>query len=173
VSGLQQKAGYAVKKLLTNVGGNCGADRGTQALLSMAWREHPELDFRDVEFRNNSQNGEDGILLYLFTLAGHGSRRAIELCAGDGIENNTPLPPEITVDPQSLTETERHGAGAVQLSPNQADVIAALDRSQRMRTILGDPVIDTLIAVRRYEQQNYSDLDAGALADKFRMAWSL
>ena len=55
----------------------------------MAWREHPELDFRDVEFRNNSQNGEDGILLYLFTLAGHGSRRAIELCAGDGIENNT------------------------------------------------------------------------------------
>jgi len=93
--------------------------------------------------------------------------------AQDGIENNTPLPPEITVDPQSLTETERHGAGAVQLSPNQADVIAALDRSQRMRTILGDPVVDTLIAVRRYEQQNYSDLDAGALADKFRMAWSL
>ena len=91
----------------------------------------------------------------------------------DGIKNNTPLPPEITVDPQSLTETERHAAGAVPLSANQADVIAALDRSQRLRTILGDPVVDALVAVRSYEQKNYSDLDAGALADKFRMAWSL
>ena len=91
----------------------------------------------------------------------------------DGIEDNACLPPEITVDPKSLTETERHAAGAVQLSAHQADAIAALDRSQRLRTVLGDPVVDALIAVRRYEQQNYSDLDAGALADKFRMAWSL
>ena len=49
---------------------SCGADRGTQLGLSLAWRQHPDLDFRDVEFRNHSQNGEDGILLYLFSLAG-------------------------------------------------------------------------------------------------------
>ena len=91
----------------------------------------------------------------------------------DGIETNTALPPEITVDPKSLTETERHVAGAVQLSAHQAEVIAALDRSHRMRMVLGDPIVDALIAVRRYEQQNYADLDAAALADKFRMAWSL
>ncbi|MFZ4373085.1 MAG: glutamine synthetase [Mycobacterium sp.] len=91
----------------------------------------------------------------------------------DGIENNTALPPEITVDPKSLTESERRAAGAVQLSDNQSDAIAAMDGSQRMRTILGDPVVDALVAVRRYEHDNYSDLDAGALADKFRMAWSL
>ena len=91
----------------------------------------------------------------------------------DGIENNTALPPEITVDPKSLTESKRRAAGAVQLSDNQSDVIAAMDGSQRMRTILGDPVVDALVAVRRYEHDNYSDLDAGALADKFRMAWSL
>ena len=42
-----------------------------------------------------------------------------------------------------------------------------------MRTILGDPAVDALVAVRRYEHDNYSDLDAGSLADKFRMAWSL
>jgi glutamine synthetase len=42
-----------------------------------------------------------------------------------------------------------------------------------MREILGDPVVDALVAVRRYEHENYSDLDAGALADTFRMAWSL
>jgi hypothetical protein len=89
MAGLKQRVGGAVRRALPNVWDNCGADRGTQALLSLAWREHPELEFRDVEFRNSSQNGEDGILLYLFTLAGHGSRRAVEICAGDGIESNT------------------------------------------------------------------------------------
>lgn len=68
---------------------HCGADRGTQHLLSLNWANQPDLAFRDVEFRNHSQNGEDGILLYLFSLAGHGSRRSVELCAGDGIQNNT------------------------------------------------------------------------------------
>ena len=91
----------------------------------------------------------------------------------DGIENSTTLPPEVTVDPHALTEVQRRAVGAVQLSADQCDGIAALDHSSRMRVILGDSVIDALIAVRRYEQQNYGDLDAVALADKFRLAWSL
>jgi glutamine synthetase len=91
----------------------------------------------------------------------------------DGIENSTTLPPEVTIDPQLLTETERRSVGAEQLSADQRDAIAALDHSSRMRTILGDSVIDALIAVRGYEQQNYADLNAVALADKFRLAWSL
>jgi hypothetical protein len=45
-------------------------------------------DFADVEFTCHSQNGEDGILLYLFALLGTTNRRAIEICAGDGIECN-------------------------------------------------------------------------------------
>lgn len=68
---------------------NCGADRGTQLMLAMSWADRPGLPFRDIEFSNNSQNGEDGILLYLFSLAGHGGRRAVEICAGNGVENNT------------------------------------------------------------------------------------
>ena len=91
----------------------------------------------------------------------------------DGIENNTALPPEITVDPHTLTDAERDRAGVIALSADQGVAIAALDRSHRMRTILGDPAVDALVAVRRYEQQHYSDLDAEALTDKFRMAWSL
>ena len=91
----------------------------------------------------------------------------------DGIENNLALPPEVIVDPQTLTEAERHDVGAAQLSADQGEVIAAMDGSTRMRGILGDPVVDALVAVRRYEHEHYSDLDAGALADKFRMAWSL
>ena len=45
--------------------------------------------FNEVEFRVFSQNGEDGILLYIFSLIGATSQRCIEICAGDGIECNT------------------------------------------------------------------------------------
>lgn len=42
----------------------------------------------DVEFSCHSQNGEDGILLYIFSLIGATNRRVLEICAGDGIECN-------------------------------------------------------------------------------------
>ncbi len=45
--------------------------------------------FADCEFRAFSQNGEDGILLLLFSVLGMGSRRAVEICAGDGVQCNT------------------------------------------------------------------------------------
>ena len=40
-------------------------------------------------------------------------------------------------------------AGIVRLSGSQAETIAALDSSQRMRDILGDPAVDVVVAVRR------------------------
>ena len=46
----------------------------------------PTLD--EVHFRVNSQNGEDGILLYLFTLLGTTDRRVVEICAGTGKDCN-------------------------------------------------------------------------------------
>ncbi|MCB1264552.1 MAG: glutamine synthetase [Mycobacterium sp.] len=91
----------------------------------------------------------------------------------DGIEHRAALPPEVTVDPHTLSKADRDAAGAAQLSHEQADALAALDGSRRMRGILGDPVVDALVAVRRYEQQNYSGLTAADAADRFRMAWSL
>lgn len=51
--------------------------------------EVPAARVPDVEFKCFSQNGEDGILLYLFSLIGTVNRRAVEICAGDGIECNT------------------------------------------------------------------------------------
>jgi hypothetical protein len=48
----------------------------------------PQPDLFDTEFRCHSQNGEDGILLYLFSILGHTNRKAVEICAGNGIECN-------------------------------------------------------------------------------------
>jgi len=45
--------------------------------------------FDEVEFRVHSQNGEDGILLYLFSLLGSPTKKCVEMCAADGIECNS------------------------------------------------------------------------------------
>jgi hypothetical protein len=44
---------------------------------------------RDVEFRNHSQNGEDGILWYIFSLIGATNHKSVEIGAGNGMECNT------------------------------------------------------------------------------------
>ncbi len=91
----------------------------------------------------------------------------------DGIENSAALPPETHVDPAALSDDERKAAGTVALSTGQAQQIAALDGSAKLREILGDAAVDVLVAVRRYEHETYSHLDPESLTDKFRMSWSL
>ena len=68
-------------------------DKGTQILLAQKYRELASrqvvLPLAEVEFRNYSQSGEDGILHYIFTLIGNADRRAVEICAGTGSECNS------------------------------------------------------------------------------------
>lgn len=64
-----------------------------QVLLRQQYRDLVQRggelpEFADVEFRTYSQNGEDGILLYVFSLLGTTNRQVIEICAGDGYECN-------------------------------------------------------------------------------------
>jgi glutamine synthetase len=91
----------------------------------------------------------------------------------DGIRHNAALPPETTIDPAQLPDTDRDRAGIRSLASSQVEMIAALNDSASMRSILGDPAVDMIVAVRRLEHEGYGDLDAEQLADKFRMAWSL
>ena len=69
------------------------ADKGTQMLLALKYRQLYELGkilpFEEVEFRNHSQNGEDGILWYIYSLIGTTNKKAVEICAGNGKECNT------------------------------------------------------------------------------------
>jgi glutamine synthetase len=91
----------------------------------------------------------------------------------DGIKRKAPLPPETTIDPAKLSDSDRDRIGVVRLPEVQAEAIAALDNSELLRGILGNPAVDMVVAVRRLEQERYGDLGPGELADKFRMAWSL
>lgn len=70
------------------------ASKLAQLLLAQRYRQlhqpgAPLPRFEDVEFRAFSQNGEDGILLYVFSLLGTTNRLAVEICAGDGIQCNS------------------------------------------------------------------------------------
>lgn len=91
----------------------------------------------------------------------------------DGIRSKATLPPETTVNPAELSDSDRERAGVRRLPDNQSEAIAALDDSGLLRGILGDPAVDLIVAVRRFEQEHYGDLGADELADRFRMAWSL
>lgn len=47
----------------------------------------PLPSFDEVEFSVYSENGEDGILLYLFSILGTTNKKVVEICCGDGIQN--------------------------------------------------------------------------------------
>jgi len=91
----------------------------------------------------------------------------------DGIEQKAVLPAETKVDPAALTDSDRRRSGIAPVSGSQAKTIAALDDSERLRAILGDPAVDVMVAVRRFEHEHYAHLNREQLADKFRMAWSV
>lgn len=68
-------------------------DASAQVLLRMNYQQRllqklPLPTFDDVEFRAYSQTGEDGILLYVFSVLGVTNKRVLEICAGNGIECN-------------------------------------------------------------------------------------
>jgi glutamine synthetase len=91
----------------------------------------------------------------------------------DGIERRLPVPPETTVDPANLTDDQRKQAGIKLLASSQAEALDKLDQSSLMRGILGHEPVDAVVAVRRYEQENFADLSPDELAEKFRLAWSV
>jgi hypothetical protein len=69
-------------------------DQATQVLLALHYRHllherAPLPSFEDVHFRAFSQNGEDGLLLFLFSVLGTTNKRSVELGASNGTSCNT------------------------------------------------------------------------------------
>ncbi|PRC44338.1 glutamine synthetase, partial [Mycobacterium sp. ITM-2017-0098] len=91
----------------------------------------------------------------------------------DGIEHDLTPPAGVDVDPSSLTDAERADAGVTVLDTDQTSILNALDGSVRLRRVLGDAVVDAVVAVRRYEQEKFAALSPEELAAKFRLAWSV
>lgn len=85
---------YLSRDLKLQAGLIPAVNKQMQILLMLKYQEllrtkQPLPKFIDTEFRAFSQNGEDGILLYIFSLIGMQTRVAVEVCAGNGIESNS------------------------------------------------------------------------------------
>jgi hypothetical protein len=81
---------FSLRKIVNET---TSASQGLQVLLSLHYKELasrgvPLPELCSTEFRCFSQNGEDGLLLYLFSLIGTTNKKAVEICAGDGVECN-------------------------------------------------------------------------------------
>jgi len=82
------------QEVLSEVDRASSTTKATQILLSLRYQEmvrrgEPLPALRDIEFRTFSQNGEDGILLFLFSVAGTTNRQLLDLGCGSGLVANT------------------------------------------------------------------------------------
>lgn len=87
---LERKIDYLLEEINTNTRIN----KATQILLSLRYKElmrrnEPLPGFDKVKFKSYSQNGEDNILYFIFSLMGVINKRCVEICAADGIACNT------------------------------------------------------------------------------------
>jgi glutamine synthetase len=90
----------------------------------------------------------------------------------EGLADGAPLPPEVTVAPDSLTSEDVARTGAVRLPADQASALDVLEASDLARRLLGEEILEALTAVRRYEVDTYGGKDVEAVAEKLRYAWS-
>lgn len=83
-----------------------------------------------------------------------------------GIERGLALPDEVGVNPADA------GRDLAVLPGHQAAALDALAASGVARELLGTPVVDGLLAVRRHEVTAYSGLPLAETAEALRFAWS-
>ena len=83
-----------------------------------------------------------------------------------GIEAGAPLPPEVGVDPAAQPD-------ATLLPQTQGEVLDALEDGYLAADVLGEPLVEAVLAVRRHEQRALGDLSVEVAAQRFRHAWSV
>jgi glutamine synthetase len=83
------------------------------------------------------------------------------------------LPPETTTDPATLTQRERDAAGIVQMENHQPAMLDLLEKSPVATDILGDELLEALLAVRRHEAEVAEKMSVEELVERFRFAWSV
>ena len=89
--------------------------------------------------------------------------------AVDGVQRELPLPPEVAVNPASLPDGDQE---RLALAADQATALERLDDSAFARELLGDLIVDGILAVRRYESRTYAGAEAEDVAAAFRLAFS-
>jgi glutamine synthetase len=87
-----------------------------------------------------------------------------------GIDRKLRLPPELTVDPATLSEDELAGAGAARLPRRLEEALEHFRRSDTLAEAMGSSLFETVIAVREAEIAHFSEAseDEIVVATRFR-----
>ena len=91
---------------------------------------------------------------------------ALLASAQHGIRSALPLPPEVPGDPA------RSDVALTALPAGQAAVLDAFEKSDLAREVFGAPIVEGLLAVRRYEVAAFPDPAAPEVAEALRLSWS-
>jgi len=93
ISRILKRFSGELNQSLTNTERMLAGEQTAQMILKNQYKalsknEIAKYDFNEIGFRKYSQNSEDGILLFIFSVIGTTNKRVVELCASDGIECN-------------------------------------------------------------------------------------
>ena len=74
-----------------------------------------------------------------------------------GMERNLRLPPEVTVDPGTLSSEEQERLGVRRLPESLEEAVNHLEKSDVLREAMGDVLFNAFVAVRRGEVAAFAD----------------
>ncbi|MGF0243719.1 glutamine synthetase family protein [Rhodococcus erythropolis] len=89
-----------------------------------------------------------------------------------GIDNAAPLPPEIVVNPSTLTEAERDERGVTRVPTDLGEIVQKFNSSSVAREIFGESIIEAMVSVKGAEQETFSQMDEATTVDRLRYTWS-
>ena len=84
----------------------------------------------------------------------------------DGIRAAVDLPVEVTSNPADVE-------GVALLPSDLAPALEAFESSDAAQRVLGDDIVQAVLAVRRWELDHYRETPADELPERFRFAWSI
>ena len=74
----------------------------------------------------------------------------------DGIERGLELPPEVTVDPPTLSDAELAAVGAARLPSSLADALEHFRRCEALAEAMGPALFETIVSVREAEVERFA-----------------
>jgi glutamine synthetase len=89
-----------------------------------------------------------------------------------GLDRGLSLPPETPTDPGAMTDDERSARGIVALGGELQPTLDRLVSSERLRAILGVPLVEAITAVRRHEVDLLAASRPEDLAEQLRFVWT-
>jgi glutamine synthetase len=96
------------------------------------------------------------------------SMAAVIVAGLDGLDRGLRLPDPVTVDPATLSEDDRASRGIHRLPADLQEAIERFASSTFVRAMLGDPLFEAFLAVRRLEWETFGTHDVADVIDAHR-----